>query len=360
MNDLLFNLLKSTKLQLGFIIFTALYIFLLLSLQYNKAYYPEPIALLAQSDEHTQQLTSHITVGLHIRKFPDFSFIAKTFVMDGILWFRFPQSTESLDNVEKFNFQDSIPLISKELIIKSPPIIKLINKDVLVSYHILVKFKTEQLFHHFPLSGHRLIFTITNKGVTSNELTFITSPANLTLAETIHATWEAKNTYAQAGYIKSILNPNDPAQYIDYPAVTFAIDFKNLGARDLFSLYFPLFVIFFISLLGLIIDIFNFTGLTIIATSLPLLVLYRLVIQGASPEMTYTSHIDFTFYVLVFLSMIIFFIQTYICLETQTTKNNEDVTFKQNMFKQLESINYLSFFIIPFILMLLMTYAFLR
>ena len=360
MNRSFLETLTSTKLQLGLIFLTSLYIFTLLYIQYKTPYYPEPIELLPQINEQTKRLASTITVGLHVRKFPDFSFTTQTFVMDAIVWFRFPQATETLDTLEKFTFQDSLPLPTGDLILKSPPIIKLIGSEVLVSYHILVKFKSEQLFQQFPLGGHRLIFTLTNKSATSHELNFITQSNNLTLAEKNHGTWQAQKTFAQSGYIKSVLTSQDPAMAIDYPAVVFAIDFDSIGARDLFSLYFPLFVIFFINLLGLIIDIFNFTGLTIIATTLPLLVLYRLVIQGVSPEITYNSHIDFTFYTLVFLSMLIFFIQAYVCLETQKIKEKEEFVLQKTMLEKLETINHISFFVIPFLLILLMTYAFLR
>jgi hypothetical protein len=58
--------------------------------------------------------------------------------------------------------------------------------------------------------------------------------------------------------------------------------------------------------------------------------------------------------------MVIFFIQTYICLETQTAKEFEDDVMKKNKLTSLEALSNLSFFIIPLFLMLVMTYGFLR
>src|SRR3989304_10098730 len=147
---------------------------------------------------------------------------------------------------------------------------------------------------------------------------------------------------------------------IDYPSVIFSIDFKGVGARDLFSLYFPLFVVFFIGLLGLIVDVFNFTGLGIIAGSVPMLVLFRLVIQGESPDVAYMTHIDFTFYSLVLLSLLILFIEAYITLEAQRSKDLTDETQKNIVKQHLEKVSNIAFFVMPILLIILITVGYFK
>jgi hypothetical protein len=75
------------------------------------------------------------------------------------------------------------------------------------------------------------------------------------------------------------------------------------------SLYFPMLVLFFIILFCLLIDISDLSRLTYVASAFPVLVLFRMVIDGVSPAVGYVTHVDFVFYWLVFLSLLILLFQ---------------------------------------------------
>ncbi len=351
----------STKYKILAIIVTSICVSLLLKFEYRKEIYPEEIPAILEQSDQVKKLASNVTVGIHINTFPQFSFTQGDFSMDAIIWFRFPKATETLDTIDNFVIHNSQFVSKDKMLYKSPPIIKVLKDDVLIAFHIQAKYKTTLEYKKFPIGDHRLNFILINKSVTSRELVFNTSGENITLSNDIMVDdWKPKKTFAKGGYIKSILNPKDSDMEIDHPCAVFSIDFESIGGRSLISLYFPLFVVFFIGLLSLLINIFDLTRLGMIASSLPMLVLFRLVIESISPHVAYPTHIDFVYYALVFLSLIILFIQMYVILEGQNVKDSEDKVLKKRVASRLENINTASFYTILLSIILLMVYNFLR
>ena len=281
----------------------------------------DPVPTLQQLDLKTQKKASKITVGLHINKFPSFSFVENNFVIDATLWFRFPRGAESLDTLDEFAIQNSLLQENGELLYKSKPIIKLIDEDVLICYHIQTAFKASADFHDFPLQSHNISIMIQNKNITPHELYLHSSDEYATSSSSnFSSSWRLRKAYVKTGYISAPLSKKDPAMEISYPAAVFTFNLEGIGIRDLISLYFPMFVIFFIGLFSLLVSISEERRLSYVAGAVPTLVLFRLVIDGASPHVAYTTHIDFVFYLLVLLSLFILFFNTYVILTLQKIK----------------------------------------
>ncbi|MCB9493463.1 MAG: hypothetical protein H6679_04285 [Epsilonproteobacteria bacterium] len=317
------NLITHTTFRIFAIATTLVYIALVIGWQFTQFDAAQTEPVLLKPDEQTQQLSSNVRTGLHIHSFPRFSFVQNDFLMDGIIWFRFPKGTESIKTLDDFSIQYSLVKDDK-LLFRSDPIIKLLGDEVLVAYHIQVEFKTMLRFKNFPIGDHSLHIIVQNRSITPQELILTADQRDLTInPENLIENWSIRAKRASYGYIKSILCPEQADMHISYPCVVFSIDFKNNGTRDLFSLYFPMFVLFFIALFSLLFRITDTSRLTYIASAVPILVLFRMVIHQLSPIIGYTTHIDFVYYTLVMLSLLILIFQIYVILTIQKKKIGE-------------------------------------
>jgi hypothetical protein len=312
---------QSHKIRFWSIFATCAIITATLLLKNQLADIPDKRTVVHRVSAQEKNRATAVTVGLHVNGFPSFSFIKNEFMIDGILWFKFQQGTVSLRTIEGFSLQNSLLQENGTLIYKSPPIVKIIGKEVLVSYHMQTTFKTDLNFKNFPLENHRLNIIVQNKNATPYELYFESDENKLTIAEdNLVLDWEPGATNVQTGYMQADLETNNSAATIRYPVAVFSIDFEGIGLKDLISLYFPMFLLFFLAFFCLLIEISDISRLAYIAAAIPILVLFRLVIDGVSPAIGYSTHVDFVFYWLVFLSLFLLFFQTYVVLVLQKVK----------------------------------------
>lgn len=352
------NFLQSTKMHILGILLSSAYITILLLITYNKHIYREHISTLESPSVLAKELANDVEVGFHVNSFPYFSFKHTTFTVDGILWFKFDQGAESIETLESFSIKNMIVKNDGKTIYKSKPIVKIIDEKVLVSYHIQATFMTEIIFKKFPIGDHRINMLIENRDATANELLFYSNPKNITFNQHLLVDdWNPCNVHTNTGIVRAKVGSDNTASIITYPGINIAIDFENIGIRSLISLYFPLFVLFFIGLLSLSIGIFDPARLGIIASSLPTLVLFRLVIDAVSPEIGYATHIDFVYYLLVALSIPILFFQVYVILFIEKIKQYTEEA-KERMKSRLESLNGLLFMGVLIALLVIMTYDF--
>jgi len=350
------SLLKNIWIKIGAIILSCAYITILLLWQ-NGLFEPlESLPKLHKLDQRSKNKATGVETGLHINNFPTFSFLRNNFIIDGIVWFRFPSGSESLQTLEGFTLHNSLVQKSGDLLFKSEPIIKLIGSDVLACYHIQATFKSNPIYKRFPLSDHMLSIIIHNKKATPHELYFVSNENNLSLTKGRQfSSWQPLKKHVLTGYTKAMLRTNDPEMELSYPSVVFSLSFENIGIRDLISLYFPIFVLFFIALFSLLISITDTSRLSYVASAVPILVLFRMVINGQSPDIGYNTHIDLVYYTLIFLSLFILLFQTYIVLRL---KHIEDYTQEEKVqiIKRLESLNDKMFFVNIIILIAAITY----
>lgn len=357
MTQKIFDFLQSTRTQ---IISTALcsgYVLALLILTYNNGIYREPINTLAAPSPEACELASNVEIGIHFNSFPRFSFKDSQFTFDGIVWFKFDEGAESIETLENFTIKNTL-IKNDNKLVKSKPFIKTIDGKVIVGYHIQTTFLTDIKYYKFPISDHRINMLIENRTAGTKEIMFNIAPENISFGDDILVDhWRPVKVHTNAGIINAPIANGKQKTDISYPGANITIDFENLGCRSLISLYFPLFILFFIGLLSLSIGIFDPARLNIIATSLPTLVLFRLVIDAASPEIGYSTHIDFVYYVLVLLSFFILFFQTYVVLFVEKNKDENEEKHKRFQ-KILESCNGALFIGILVALAAIMTYDF--
>lgn len=355
-----FDFFKSIRNKLIAVLLTGIIIVIFLIKQDRTFTSLEKIPQFLQLNQASKKKCSMVEVGFHVNDFPAFSFIKNEFLIDGIVWFKFPSGTDSIDTIKEFSLQNSLVMGAGELSHKSAPIIKLIDDQVLLCYHIQSTFKGDPNYKNFPLSSHTLSIIVLNKSVTPYELSFTSDNNHFTFDnKRTFNTWKLEKTFVSTGYIESQLLPNNPAMKISYPSVAFSMNFANDGVRDLVSLYLPIFVLFFIALFSLLLRIDDPERLIYVAEAVPLLILFRLVIDSISPIIGYTTHIDFIYYAVVFLSLLILLFQTYVTLALQHATELIDLEQKK-MRETLKLINDEAFFFSLLLLLGFVFYSFYR
>ena len=357
----MFNLLstlKLTKFRLGAILVTIVYISVLLFMQRQRFLSDDKAPEINQVDEKTEKLASKVHVGIHLNSFPTFSFDSGEFTIDATVWFKFPTATQALSTLEQFTIYNSLQQQNGTLLYRSAPIIKLVGEDVIVCYHIQTTFKTPINHKYFPIGDHTLHILLQNRSATAQELCFISDADSFSLSENILIkNWLSRKKTVQAGYVQSNLHPKDATLEISYPAVLFSIDFENVGVKKIGSLYLPMFILFLIGLLSLLLAIGDPSRLGMITGALPSLVLFRLVIDGASPNVGYAMHVDIVFYTFVLLLLLIMGFQLYVTLTLNNIKHLAEET-RNKVEIWLEKMSDVVFVLTLLLLMASLTYSF--
>lgn len=350
-------ILRNTAFKVSMIVLAGIYVPILLVLRWNSFSVPETMPQIFEVNEKAKKITSVVKTGMYITNFAKFSFNQNEFLLDAIVWFRFPAGTEVLKTLENFSIYFSALQENGFLQYRSAPIIKYIGNDILASYHIQTAFKAHLKFKQFPLEDHKLNILVQNKSVTPSELCFESSEEYFSInPQALNSYfYTPKQTTVKAGYIKAPLATNDPKMELSYPCVLYSIDFENMGMRDLISLYFPMIVVFLIGLLSMLIEITDLTRLSLIAGSVPTLVLFRLVIDGQAPKVGYSMHVDYVFYLLISLSLILLLFQASIALTLSKIKKRESEK-QAEVWEIFSRINDLLFLAVLLAFVLVMTF----
>jgi hypothetical protein len=309
--------IQTTRFQQMAIFFTIFFVASMLSIQYKRSYFSEKNLEISHVSEMEKRLASKVHVGLLINNFPRFSFYENRFIVDAVVWFRFPVGTESINTIEKFSFQNG------NIVSKSEPIVQMSGNDVIVSYHVVVKFITPLSYKHFPASDHKLTLVLQNKSVGPAELYFHGTEKDFELSgDILTGNWQAGKRYVSHGYIN--------AKEADFPSVVFTIDFYNNDLRHYILLYLPLFLIFFLIFTSLLIKVGDLhLRLPIVAGVVPILALHSLVIERVSPRGSSITKVDEIYLMLVVLSMFILIFQAYLGLTMKAHYDAEEELSKE-------------------------------
>ena len=344
---------RNPQRQLAMVIAIIIYCFTVVTWQYNKTHFADPVQPVLAVHPRVFQLASHITVGMHINNFPEFSFRKNEFTLDALVWFSFPVGTESLQTIKQFSFQNG------KVVRRSLPTIKIVDDLVTVSFQTIVDFKAHLDYTYFPMSDHRLNIVLENRSVTPNELCFVSSKDNFALADEkiLTSTWRPQKKVVESGYIKALLSESDSSLETNYPCVAFTLEFANSSVRDLISLYFPLFILFFLGFFSLMIDIRkDALRTTVLVTSMPSLALFRLVIDQITPPASNITRIDLLYYTLVCLALMLVLFQVYSLLVLRKANRGQREQSEEKRIYSLELLNSTLFLIISIALVGMISY----
>ena len=337
--------IHTTRFQQGLILFTVIYLSTLLFLQYKQSYFSEETVKLTKITKKEMRLASQVEAGLHIFNFPRFNFYKNSFIMDGTVFFKFPVGSESLHTIDKFSFQNGA------ILSKSEPLVQIIGKDVMIRYHVVVKFSTNLNYKNFPVSDHKLKIVLQNKTVSPYELYFTSDTDSFGLSKNLlSGNWRPDTIYVDYGYLKSATYREYTAFQAIFPSVAFTIDFKNADFRHFIILYLPLFLLFLIIFTSLLTNVDSISiRFPIVASVVPILALHSLVIESVSPTGSHMTKIDQIYLTIIGLSLVILLFQAYVGLTVKGFVGEKEKIVIQHK-ERLKKIND---FVIIFVLAVL-------
>lgn len=283
-----FERVVTPRYQIGGLIFTSIIIFLLCINTFYRFISLEPTPqVFSVTPKQVKEWgggAAQVIVGLHIINFPRFDIVKNDFVIDAIIWFEFDPAVASLETIEKFSFEKG------DILKKSISNTKVIEGRFFAQYNITVQFTTNLAFQFFPLDDHRIFLTLTNKFVSPSEVVFESYISGFTVSDRIFvAGWKMLSRKVITGYSEAYLDENDRRKVVLNPNVVFSIDFARAGAQQMFLIFLPLYLMFFIGIIS-----FAFSDRTerplVLALSLgsvTAILSYSFVIQGMSPHMGY-------------------------------------------------------------------------
>jgi len=242
-----------------------------------------------------------VTVGLHIRNFPEFDFVSNKFEFDGILWFEFDPALISLETISKFTFDKA------DLIKKSEPYTKLIDDKFFARFDIRVRFNMTLDYQFFPFDDHRMFITLINRFVPPNEVMFRSGEIDFSIADEVKISgWEIEDREVRVGYAQDYLEAHEPQKTVLYPKIVFSIDFRRSGIRYILLIILPIIIIFFMGLYSFAFDPQKqsamITGLAI--GGITSLLSYRFVVERLTPQVGYFVLSDYIFTILLFFALI--------------------------------------------------------
>lgn len=246
---------------------------------------------------------SIVKVGLHIISFPEFDMLKNRFLMDGIIWFEFNPALISLETLRKFSFEKG------EIIKLSEPEIQVIDKQIFARFNFKLQFSSNLDFKRFPIDDHRINLVLTNAYLSPRSVIYDVQISRFTFAPNIFiAGWTIKDATVTSGYSREELDTDDAKREVIHPQALFSIDLKRAGIRHLSAIFLPLFMLFFMGLIGLSLDPATFAGsmVSIATGSLSGMTVYRFVIEGMSPSAGYFMISDQVFVLFLTLGFIVF------------------------------------------------------
>lgn len=329
MNDSIYSFIRSTTFRLMSLSFIFIYSLLVLTYQHHIFIAADEKITLKQVLPKIKNLASNVSVGLHISNFSTFSFNERQFLIDAIVWFKFPSGTIAIKTLERFTIQSAFMQENGDLLFRSKPSIQLAGDDVIVSYYVQTVFTTLVNFKYFPMGGHTLNIVIQNRDVTPEQVCFNTQEDTLTLEKKTFFAWNVTSTKTDAGYIESALNTKNTDLKTTYPAAVFSIAFETPNKNNLFSLFLPLFLIFLLLLFSFFYDIAASERIATVTAIVPSLILFKLVINSMAPQTAFTTHIDYFFYGLALLSLFVLFFQMFVALSIQKNKDESELRLKE-------------------------------
>lgn len=241
-----------------------------------------------------------VSVGLFVDDFSEFDVVKNKFSFAGIVWFEFDPSIASLEDIDRFSFEQG------KVIEKSPPNIQLVNNRLFVRYMIRVDFKTMLDYRLFPLDDHLVSVILINRFISPQQMVFNSGIKNFTLAEATNiGGWQIVDRSVRTGYSTAYLQSDNRQIDLNHPKVVFSMSVKRDGIQGILLIFLPLFLIAFITLFALSFDPEESSRsiLSLATSGVASLIGYRFVIQSVSPDIGYfmlSDHIFILFLAFVF------------------------------------------------------------
>lgn len=271
-------------------------------LHYDARETPPELSPFAPSEaSQFSQETALVKTEFYVDDFPTFDINANNFILVGYLWFTFDPTILPSKLVGEFSFEGG--RITEKTLVDSV----LVGNLLRVKYRVVVDFSSNLDNHRFPLSDHRIFLILTNTSFTTKEVIFQSFLRDFTLNQGIDPEgWTLKSRSVTYG--SELASGEASAAQIEtaYPRVVFDFAFKKPGLREAMTIIIPMFLIYLIGIVALIIRGSKdpVTALTLAVASISGILAYRFVIEAVSPKSGYmliSDQLTLVFFIATFI-----------------------------------------------------------
>jgi hypothetical protein len=250
------------------------------------------------------KLIPKVKTGLFVKSYPKFDIIEQSFRMHAVIWFVFDPTFVSLETIGEFSFDKSV-IVEKRILST-----KIIGREIEVMYDVIIDFVSDLNFHSFPFNDHKLILQLTNKKISFGEILLISDSTMVSSSSQLHTKdWTYHDGEADYGYRTEFLHQSDDRKNIEYPIVVFYLSFLQEGIKNILVIFLPLFIMFFLSLVSLLVSVDNSRmRMPISIGSLSALLFYRFILESLTPKVGYFTISDKVYLAILSASFISFLV----------------------------------------------------
>lgn len=301
------------KIQISML---AIMIIIIISLFYvqNKSFSSmdttEPILRVEQNQKLFK--IKEIQTGLFIKNFSVFDSEENNFTFNGTVWFEFDPYLVSINDIESFSFDKGT--ILKKGKVKT----KIIDEKIWAYYKLKVNFKSNLNYQLFPLDDHKIYITLINTNLNPDSEMFISYNTNFVMNKNVlTGDWKMSDHEVEYGYREHNFEISETNKSTKYPVVSFELSFQKSGIRKALVIFLPLYLIFFLSLFSLLVDLKSRGVLSLSVGSTSALIFDLIAIEDMSPDVRYFTIANKIYILLLISAFVILLFNIYVIKESK-------------------------------------------
>lgn len=293
-----------------------------------------------------------IETGLVVNNFYKFDMLENSFIMNGTLWFLCNNTEKNIKSVDLFSFENAT------ILKKSEPYRDLFADDkILIRYDIEVQFNGVFDFNYYPFDYHRINLILVNKELAIGDTIYVSYKENLILKpDAFTKDWHIYSLAVEYGTASIDVTLNRNNKKVPYERVVFSLEFQRKSLKQVFLLFLPLFLIFFIGLLSLTFDLLTQFPiiLSLCLGSTTALIFFLDLLRKTSPGTDTFTLIDMIYIFLLFIIIITFILQivavNYLYQKQKQTKLEEVISNTVITLNIIRSLFFIFFLILMLVI----------
>ncbi len=302
-----FKSIGSARFQFAFVGIAILYIVLHIADNQGQTFFSEEVTMPTPATAEQAHYATEVETGIHIYNFSTLDLDKGKVATDAVVWFKFDPGTESAETMEHFEFKNG------QILSKSKPVITHKESGVVVSYQIKAAFNLPMNHKNFPFGGHRLNLILQNNEASPRELVFTGGSKNIGIGKDADlAHWNLVGKHLSSGVLNAQVGEEKPDEKVEHPSAVFTLELQTDGMRPLVTFYLPMFLLFLLCLFSLLSAVMDQFKLQLAIVPMILLATYRLAIDAMAPKTRGMTHVDFTYFVLAGLALLITLFNLYL------------------------------------------------
>lgn len=302
------ELISDFRVLFGLLFFVSLVISSIFLIAWSRSRVRDPkISVRPLTQQELSAVKTTIETGFIVNNFFKFDVLENSFIVDGTIWFLCENTEKNIAGVDQFSFEDATILKKSEA-----------HKDIFADNKILIRYDIEVQcngvfdFNYYPFDYHRLNFVLVNKELDFGDTLYVAFKDSLILKpDAFTKDWVINGKSVEYGLASIDITINKQVKKVPYERVVFSLEFQRKSLKQIFLLFLPLFLIFYIGLLSLTFDLLTQFPiiLSLCLGSTTALIFFLDLLRKSSPGTDTFTLVDMIYIFLLFIIIITFIVQ---------------------------------------------------